>query len=148
MAARLRLFGRPAIEHAGATIELPAERRCQLLAVLALRHSWVTRAELAALLWPQQAQALALTNVRKALHAARAWPWTSALEAQGSAVRFEVETDVAAFERALHGSAWWCGSTTSPRCTRRALNGRRRWPTCAKACSSASTMGWRSCGRT
>jgi DNA-binding SARP family transcriptional activator len=102
MSVRLRLFGRPAVAHADATLSLPAERRGQLLAVLALRRGWVARTELAALLWPQQPPALALTNVRKALHAARAWPWTAALETQGSAVRFEVDTDVAAFERAWH----------------------------------------------
>src|SRR5687768_1067808 len=102
MTTRMRLFGRPVVEHAGATIELPAERRSQLLAVLALQRGWMTRAELAALLWPQRPQALALTNVRKALHAARAWPWSSALEMQGSAVRLQLDTDVAHFERALH----------------------------------------------
>ena len=59
MTTRLRLFGRPAVEHAGAAIELPAERRSQLLAVLALQRGWLTRAELAALLWDLERPGLA-----------------------------------------------------------------------------------------
>jgi DNA-binding SARP family transcriptional activator/predicted ATPase len=101
MPTSLRLFGRPAVTHAGATTELPAERRSQLLVVLALRRSWVSRSELASLLWPDHAVALALTNVRKALHGARAWPWADALEVQGSAVRLGIATDVHTFELAL-----------------------------------------------
>ena len=102
MSTSLRLFGRPAVMHAGATTELPAERRSQLLVVLAVRGTWVTRSELASLLWPDRASALALTNVRKALHGARAWPWADALEIQGSAVRLCIATDIQAFELALH----------------------------------------------
>ena len=101
MPTSLRLFGRPAVLQAGDTIELPAERRSQLLAVLALRRTWMSRSELAALLWPDRASALALTNVRKALHAARAWRWADALETQGSAVRLSMATDARAFELAV-----------------------------------------------
>ena len=100
MPTSLRLFGRPAVTHAGATTQLPAERRSQLLVVLAVRRTWVSRSELAALLWPDRAVALALTNVRKALHGLRAWPWADALEVQGSAVRLAIATDVHAFELA------------------------------------------------
>jgi hypothetical protein len=49
MAAYLRLLGRPRVEHAGTSIALPPERRCQLLVLLALRRDWVARSELAAL---------------------------------------------------------------------------------------------------
>src|SRR5258706_7770782 len=101
MSTRLRLFGRPAVIHAGVTLELPAERRTQLLVVLALRRAWVSRGELASLLWPGHADALALANVRKALHGTRAWPWADALEVHGSALRLEIATDVHDFELAL-----------------------------------------------
>jgi DNA-binding SARP family transcriptional activator len=69
--------------------------------VLAVRRTWITRAELASLLWPDRASALALTNVRKALHGVRAWPWADALEVQGGAVRLVIATDIQAFELAL-----------------------------------------------
>ena len=100
MPTQLRLYGRPTVLHAGQSIALPNERRCQLLAVLALRRDWVGRSELATLLWPERPSALGLTNVRKALHAARAWPWAAALETQGSAVRFHVDTDVQQLQQA------------------------------------------------
>ncbi|MCW5656500.1 MAG: tetratricopeptide repeat protein [Burkholderiaceae bacterium] len=101
MPAYLRLLGRPQIEHDGVRSMLPAERRCQLLALLALRRGWVARAELAALFWPGQQRPLAQANLRKALHFARLLPWAAALEAHGSAVRFVVATDLHDVEQAL-----------------------------------------------
>ena len=98
---RLRLFGRPVVEHAGAALPLAAERRNRLLVLLALRRGWVSRAELAAAFWPDHAAKLALANVRKAMHLAHELPWAAALETQGSTVRFNVATDVHEFERAL-----------------------------------------------
>ncbi len=90
----LTLLGRPQIEHDGVQLALPAERRGQLLALLALRRGWVARSELAALLWPGHRSELAATNLRKALHFARALPWTGSLETQPGLVRFQVATDV------------------------------------------------------
>ena len=113
MSTFLRLLGRPQVEHAGATMPVASERRGQLLVLLALRRGWVDRAELAALFWPQHAASLAATNLRKALHLARALPWAAALELQGKGVRFLVDTDVDRFEHSLRegrsGDALdWC----------------------------------------
>jgi len=94
MPLTLYLLGRPVVVDDGGRMTLPNERRCQLLCLLALRRGWVTRTELAALFWPRQRTEQALTNVRKALHQARALPWAAALESQGHVVRFAVETDV------------------------------------------------------
>ena len=100
MSVYLRLFGRPRVESDGVVQELPVERRCLLLLVLGSRRTWVARAELAALFWPTQRPELAATNLRKALHFARALPWAHALEMQGLAVRFGVATDLHDFELA------------------------------------------------
>lgn len=64
---RLRLFGSPMAEYGGESFALPFERRSQLVAYLALKRSWVGRAELSALLWPDQESRLAYTNLRKTL---------------------------------------------------------------------------------
>lgn len=101
MSLTLQLLGRPQACHRGRTFTLPAERRCQLLAHLALRRDWVTRAELAGLLWPELPRQRALTNLRKALHFAHALPWAEALESQSTSVRFVVDTDLQTIERAL-----------------------------------------------
>ena len=98
---RLTLFGTPTVAHAGSTLALPFERRSQLLVLLALRRGWVPRAEIAAMLWPEQESKLAFTNLRKTLFRLQSMPWTAALESQGNALRFEPATDVLDFEAAL-----------------------------------------------
>lgn len=99
--ARLLLLGSPAVLHAGASQALPFERRSQLAVLLALRQGWVPRAELAALLWPEQPASLAFTNLRKALFRLQALPWATGIETQGNALRFQAATDVQGFEAAL-----------------------------------------------
>lgn len=105
MASRLlSLFGTPSLDEGGAStpIALPFERRSQLVAVLALRRAWVPRAEIAALLWPEQPDKLAFTNLRKTLFRLQDVPWGAALEVQGTrALRYDAATDVHDFERAL-----------------------------------------------
>jgi DNA-binding SARP family transcriptional activator len=100
-APRLRLFGPPMVEHGGTGQALPFERRHQLCALLALRRGWVARAEVAAMLWPEQESRLAYTNLRKTLFRLQALPWAAALESQGASLRFETASDVADFEAAL-----------------------------------------------
>ncbi|MCW5592464.1 MAG: AAA family ATPase, partial [Burkholderiales bacterium] len=80
---------------------LAAERRSQLLAFLALGGGWVARAEIAAMLWPEQPPKLALTNLRKALFRLQSLSGMPPVEAQGNSLRVAVDTDVAEFEAAL-----------------------------------------------
>lgn len=101
MTVRLFLFGSPTVEVGGESLALPFERRNQLLVFLALKRAWVGRAELAALLWPEQESKLAYTNLRKTLHRVQSLRWASGIESQGGALRFEAATDVFAFDSAL-----------------------------------------------
>jgi len=101
MTVRLFLFGSPTVAVGGESLALTCERRHQLLVFLALKRVWVGRAELAALLWPEQQSKLAYTNLRKTLHRLQSLRWASGIESQGGALRFEAETDVFAFESAL-----------------------------------------------
>ncbi len=114
---RLALFGTPTLQydgshegthdrshdgtHEGRNDALPFERRHQLVVLLALEHGWVTRARIAALLWPEQPRKLAYTNLRKTLFRLQALPWAQAIKSQSAALRFDAMTDVAAFESAL-----------------------------------------------
>ena len=77
MTVRLLLFGSPTVEYGGQSLALPFERRNQLLAFLALKRAWVGRAELAALLWPEQENKLAYTNLRKTLHRLQSLRWAA-----------------------------------------------------------------------
>jgi predicted ATPase/DNA-binding SARP family transcriptional activator/Tfp pilus assembly protein PilF len=101
MAVRLTLFGAPAADHGEAAMALPFERRSQLIAYLALKRAWVGRAELAALLWPEQPDRLAYANLRKTLFRLQSAPWAPPIEQQGSALRLQADTDVFCFESAL-----------------------------------------------
>ena len=101
MTVRLFLFGSPTVEYGGESVALPFERRNQLLVFLALKRSWVGRAELAAMLWPEQESKLAYANLRKILHRLQSLRWAASIESQGGAIRFEAETDVFAFDSAL-----------------------------------------------
>ena len=101
MSVRLQLLGSPSVEADGEEFALPFERRSQLVAFLALKRAWVGRAELAAMLWPEQDSKLAYTNLRKTLFRLQAQPWAKRIETQGAALRFDADTDVAEFEIAL-----------------------------------------------
>ena len=101
MKDRLLLFGSPTVEYGGESVALPFERRTQLLALLALKRSWIGRAELATMLWPDLETERAYRNLRKILHRVQLLPWARNLEVRSGGVRFEAETDVSAFESAL-----------------------------------------------
>jgi predicted ATPase/Tfp pilus assembly protein PilF len=102
MPIRLQLFGTPKVDDDTGSFALPFERRHQVLVFLALKRGWVNRAEIAAMLWPDQAGSkLASSNLRKALFRLQELPWGRCLESQGNALRVEADTDVAAFEAAL-----------------------------------------------
>ena len=77
MTVRLLLFGSPTMVDGGESFALPFERRAALVALLALRGSWVGRAELAATLWPEQGNKLAYTNLRKTLFRLQSMPWAA-----------------------------------------------------------------------
>lgn len=104
MTVRLHLFGTPTIDLGDGTppVALPFERRSQLIVLLAAQRAWVGRAELAAMLWPDQADKLAFTNLRKTLFRLQGLPWGSVVESQGNSLRVVAATDVGSFERAIN----------------------------------------------
>lgn len=101
MATRMLLFGTPSVVHDGLRTPLPRERGNQLLVLLAQRRDWVTRQELAAMLWPEHESRVAMSNLRKALFRLQDRPWAAALEVLPGSVRLQADTDVAAFDAAL-----------------------------------------------
>lgn len=102
--ARLLLLGTPTLTRGEQAWVLPLERRSQLLVLLALAGAWVSRREVAAALWPEVPGAQASTHLRKTLFRLPSVPWGDCVRAEGGALRFDGETDVAAFEAALRAS--------------------------------------------
>ena len=86
---------------AGRVIVFAAERRFQLLVVLALQSGrWVERDRIAALLWPEHGLAEARRNLRKVLF--KAHQIAGDVEASGTALRWTVSTDLQAFDEDRH----------------------------------------------
>jgi predicted ATPase/DNA-binding SARP family transcriptional activator len=98
---RLDLLGSPTVRGDGGWVALPFERRSQLVGYLALKRAWVKRAELAALLWPEQATKHALANLRKTLFRLQSVRWGDGVEVLDDGVRSNAATDVDEFERAI-----------------------------------------------
>ncbi len=93
---KLLLWGVPEL-HAGSAVFFSAERRFQLLVVLALQAGrWVERDRIAALLWPERGLAEGRRNLRKVLF--KAHEIANDIEAKGTALRWSVATDVQAFD--------------------------------------------------
>jgi predicted ATPase/DNA-binding SARP family transcriptional activator len=102
----VRLFGAPAfLGSDGSEVPLAAERRNQLLAYLACCRRWVTRDELAALLWVDRDQASARSNLRNVVLQVRRAA-SEAFETSGDALRWSIASDVQAFDAALAERAW------------------------------------------
>jgi predicted ATPase/DNA-binding SARP family transcriptional activator len=98
----VRLLGRPSIEAAGGVVEPAMGKAWGLLVVLATRATWVERAELVYLFWPDQDESAARTNLRKLLSRnVAALPFAGGVEAEPSRLRWPVRSDVADFRRSL-----------------------------------------------
>lgn len=95
------LWGAPAWQAADEP-ELAPGRRSQMLGLLALKSGeWVPRDRIAGLLWPEQGNAQARRNLRNVIFKAPAAPGMPAIQSNGHALRWDVSTDVQAFEQAL-----------------------------------------------
>jgi predicted ATPase/DNA-binding SARP family transcriptional activator len=99
--ARLDLLGPVTLWTAGRRQPFAAERPLQLLLVLAVRATWVGRDEVAALFWPDKRNDEARRNLRRILHGARHLDFAPAIEQRAELLRWPVDTDLAAFDRAL-----------------------------------------------
>ena len=109
MSGRLHLFG-TAHWDGVERVELQDSLPGWLIAYLAYGGDWFGRDALAALCWPDRPEAEAQHNLRANLHRARtlatAWGFGDQLEAERRRVRLRVDTDVAAFRRAVGRADW------------------------------------------
>jgi predicted ATPase/DNA-binding SARP family transcriptional activator len=106
MAAYLQLFARPGVRMGEKWHSLKPKRPLKLLSFLALSEGWVSRDELLLLFWPDEDEMSARHNLRQLLYRCKALPWVSDLEIEEDCVRWQVASDVAAFQEALKRSDW------------------------------------------
>ncbi|MDQ3399235.1 MAG: AAA family ATPase, partial [Deinococcota bacterium] len=82
-------------------ISFAPDKRYRLLAYLAYSGDWVSRDRAAFLFWPDTDDHSAKQNLRGLLKRVRALTWLTGLEADAHRLRWQVETDVAAFKQAV-----------------------------------------------
>ncbi len=110
--SHLQLFGRPRLTQPGGTVPFKAERRFRLLAVLAVAQTWLARAWLAELFWPERDTTVARGNLRKLLLETRRLN-IEGLEESVAGVRWLIETDLADFYRSIADGDWRTASRLS-----------------------------------
>jgi DNA-binding SARP family transcriptional activator/tetratricopeptide (TPR) repeat protein len=101
MAVYLRLLTDPHLRVDGKTVELPEGKSIALLVYLALRGSWVSRAELAAFFRPDADETTARHYLRLMLSRIRHLPWLKDLEVTPQRLRWTVDSDVTRFQTSL-----------------------------------------------
>jgi predicted ATPase/DNA-binding SARP family transcriptional activator len=99
--ARLDVLGPVMLRAHDGARPFAAERPFQLLLFLAVRGTWVGRDEVAGLFWPDKRNDEARRNLRRILHGARRLDFEPQIEQRGELLRWVVDTDLAAFDRAL-----------------------------------------------
>jgi predicted ATPase/DNA-binding SARP family transcriptional activator len=82
------------------------ERRFQLLVLLALEDAWLPREMVASLLWPDLAPQAARGNLRYTLHSLRQLGALPGLQVEPRQLRWTIETDLAAQQRAAAHGQW------------------------------------------
>jgi DNA-binding SARP family transcriptional activator len=103
---KVQLLRAPCVLNTGWSERLAPERRFHLLAYLAFQNSWVSRDQLAGLLWPERSNAAARSNLRYVLLQVKQLAWLAGFEMQGASVRWDVDTDLIDFERAIALRTW------------------------------------------
>ncbi|MCX7782964.1 MAG: tetratricopeptide repeat protein [Meiothermus sp.] len=102
----VRLMGRPQIALGPEVLWFLQDKRYLLLAYLAYSGDWMSREHLAYLFWSESDTTTARKNLRHLLARVRALEWQPALESEREHLRWQVGTDVAAFEQACTQSDW------------------------------------------
>jgi len=102
----LTLLGAPRVRDAAGERVLAASKPNGLLAYLAVRADWVSRAELTLLFWPDGDEADGHHALRQLVYRARRDPLARGLEVRDGRLRWLVATDVAEFRRALATADW------------------------------------------
>jgi len=106
MATAVRLLGSFALRVEGAWCAPAPTKQHLLLAYLAYRGEWVSRAQLAALFWADMPEEQARTNLRQRLQSARSLAWAEGLEIEKHRLRWALPNDVADFKAANARQAW------------------------------------------
>jgi DNA-binding SARP family transcriptional activator len=101
-----RLLGVPQVRVGETWHDLPQTKASALLVYLAHAGDWVSRDELLYVFYPDSPEAPARGSFRQLLTAVRKLPYSEGLESEDSRLRWQIETDIAAFKQALAQEKW------------------------------------------
>jgi DNA-binding SARP family transcriptional activator len=102
----VQLLGEPCAFVQGQWHRFLPDRRYQLLAYLAYTGEWLSREKLADIFWSTLTQQAARANLRKVFFKLKRLEWLTNFEHNEGAARWQVETDSAAFQRAIAQREW------------------------------------------
>ncbi len=102
----VHLMGRPQAALGSEVLLFLQDKRYLLLAYLAHSGDWVSREHLAYLFWSESGSTSARKNLRHLLSRVRALEWQPEVETRQEYLRWQIETDVAVFNRACAQSDW------------------------------------------
>lgn len=94
-APRLRLLGPASVLWQGAEVAMGDALPQRLLAYLALTGDWVSREQVAELLWPDADPPRRLTNLRRVLGRMKGLPWATGIGHDRGRLRWLVDSDAA-----------------------------------------------------
>lgn len=106
MQPSVRLLRAPTISADGKDYDLLPHKPVCLLVYLGYQGTWVSREILASLFWPEDDEASARHNLRMLLSRAKQLPWAKDVETETTRIRWQVQTDVAAFREAVGKGNW------------------------------------------
>lgn len=106
MRAYGRLLGSPQLRVGETWYDPPLTKASALLFYLACRGGWVSRDELLYVFYPDSPETPARSSFRHLLTAVRRLPYSEGLETQDSRVRWQIETDVDQFKKAVNEEKW------------------------------------------
>lgn len=106
MVVGVRLLGSPSIRQGIEWRDAPLDKRLALLTYLACSESWVSRERLSYLFWPDTSTSHARINLRQLLARTKTLSFTLVIDADDQRLRWDVDSDVKAFRRAVRDADW------------------------------------------
>lgn len=100
------LLGAPRVQHGQRIRLLKPEKALWLLTFLAAQDRWVSRDEIAALLWPDSEPSKARHSLRQLLQRVQSLRWSTTLEIEADRLRWRSGSDLHEFRRCLRAGLW------------------------------------------
>ena len=87
-------------------VEFPNDNRGALLVYLAYHSNWIKREQLSFLFWPDKTDIVARRNLRQLINRIKPLPFYDYLELDRHNIRWQVRSDIMAFEEAIEQMNW------------------------------------------